>query len=72
MNKSFTTALLLSIFLGVFGIDRFYLNKVGTGLLKLAITIFTLGLFAWIWWLIDIILIASGSMTDKNGQELIK
>jgi TM2 domain-containing membrane protein YozV len=72
MNKSFTTALLLSIFLGVFGIDRFYLGKIGTGILKLLVTIFTFGLFAWVWWIVDIVLIASGSMTDKNSQALIK
>lgn len=71
-QKQFMVALLLSIFLGVLGIDRFYLNKVGTGLLKLAITILTLGLLSWIWWLVDIILIASGSMTDKQGRPLLK
>jgi TM2 domain-containing membrane protein YozV len=71
-QKNFTTALLLSIFLGGLGVDRFYLGKVGTGLLKLTISIFTLGLFAWVWWLVDIILIASGSMTDKQGNALAK
>lgn len=72
MQKNFTTALLLSVFLGGMGVDRFYLGKVGTGLLKLAISLFTLGLLGWIWWLIDIILIASGSMTDSDGRKLIK
>ena len=60
------TALLLSIFLGELGIDRFYLGKIGTGLLKL-ITVGGGG----IWWIIDIILIASGSMKDKRGNELV-
>ena len=72
MNKSFTTTLLLSIFLGTFGVDRFYLGKVGTGILKLLITIFTFGLFAWIWWLVDILLIASGNMTDNQGNKLVR
>lgn len=63
--KSKTTALLLSIFLGELGFDRFYLGKIGTGLLKL-ITVGGCG----VWWLIDIILIASGKMTDKKGNEL--
>ena len=65
--KSWVAALLLSIFLGELGIDRFYLGKVGTGILKLI----TLGGFG-IWWLIDLILIATNSMTDSNGRPLQK
>jgi TM2 domain-containing membrane protein YozV len=65
MMKDKTTALILSIFLGELGIDRFYLGKVGTGILKL-IT----GGGASIWWLVDIILIATGRMTDKAGNAL--
>ena len=64
--KKKVTAPLLSIFLGELGIDRFYLGKIGTGLLKL-ITVGGGG----IWWIIDIILIASGSMKDKRGHELV-
>jgi TM2 domain-containing membrane protein YozV len=71
-QKNFITALLLSIFLGALGIDRFYLGKIGTGLLKLFISIFSFGALAWIWWLVDIILIASGTMTDKWGRTLSK
>ena len=65
--KSWVAALLLSIFLGELGIDRFYLGKIGTGILKL-ITFGGLG----IWWLIDLILIATNSMTDSNGRPLQK
>lgn len=57
--KKWIVALLLSIFLGTLGIDRFYMGYIGTGILKLLITIVTLGFAAWIWWLIDIILIAT-------------
>ena len=46
--------LLMSIFFGYLGIDRFIMGHIGTGLLKLC----TLG-GCGIWWLIDIILIAS-------------
>ncbi len=64
--KSWLATLLLSIFLGEFGIDRFYLGKIGTGILKL-ITLGGLG----IWWLIDIILIIAGVMKDKQ-ERLVK
>ena len=47
-------ALLMSIFFGGLGVDRFMMGKVGTGLLKL-ITLGGLG----IWWVIDLILIAT-------------
>jgi len=52
-------ALIMSILFGMLGVDRFMMNKVGTGIAKLLITVFTLGLLGWIWWIIDIILIAS-------------
>ncbi|MGO4493354.1 TM2 domain-containing protein, partial [Arthrobacter sp. 2YAF22_2] len=50
-QKSFLTTWLLALLLGALGADRFYLGKVGTGILKLV----TLGGFG-IWALIDIIL----------------
>ena len=63
--KSKMVALLPSIFLGELGIDRFYLGYIGLGILKL-LTGGGLG----IWWLVDLILIATGKMKTKDGQEL--
>jgi TM2 domain-containing membrane protein YozV len=65
-GKSFTTTLILSILLGGLGIDRFYLGYTGLGILKL-ITGGGLG----IWWLIDIILIATRKLTDAQGNPLV-
>ena len=53
------------MFLGGWGVDRFYLGKVGTGILKL-VTGGGLG----VWWLIDVILVLSGKATTKSGQPL--
>ena len=64
--KSTTTALILSILLGELVVDRFYLGYVGLGILKLI----TAGGFG-IWSLIDLILIATGKMTAKDGSELV-
>ncbi len=47
-------ALLLSIFVGSLGVDRFVMGHIGLGILKL----FTLGGMG-VWWLIDVILIAT-------------
>ena len=65
--KSKITALLLSIFLGSIGVDRFYLGYIGLGIVKLI----TCGGFG-IWSLIDIILIAVDKLPTKDGQPLSK
>ena len=64
-KKNKMVALLLCIFLGVLGVHRFYVGKIGTGLLYL----FTGGLFG-IGWIIDIILIAVGSFKDQFNLPL--
>lgn len=62
-GKSQGVALVLAILLGGIGIHRFYLGHIGMGILYL----FTAGLCG-IGWLIDIILIATGSLEPKDGS----
>jgi TM2 domain-containing membrane protein YozV len=64
-DKSFITTWLLAWFLGVLGVDRFYLGKIGTGVAKL-LTLGGLG----VWAFIDLILVLTGSQKDKHGRPL--
>lgn len=65
--KSRTVALLLSLFLGVIGIHRFYVGKTGTGILMILLC--ATGISE-IWDIIDFIKICTGSFTDSNGKKL--
>ena len=73
-QKSKLAAGLFGIFLGGFGVHRFYLGYVGIGLAQLLISVlscFFLSPFIWIWGLIEGILILSGSMNrDAKGNLL--
>ena len=63
-GKKKTTAALLCFFLGGAGFHRFYVGKVGTGIL----TIVTFFGFCGIWPLVDFIQILRGRFTDKLGN----
>lgn len=65
--KSRLVTLLFCILLGIFGVHRFYVGKIGTGILML-LTLGGLG----IWNLIDLILVAVGSFRDKEGKRVFR
>lgn len=60
--KSRATALFLSVFVGVLGVDRFYLGYTGMGILKLL----TGGCFG-ILYILDILSIANGTLSPADG-----
>ena len=64
-QRSWRVALLLSLFLGFFGADRFYIGRTKSAIAKL-LSFGGVG----VWWLSDFILIASDWRRDADGQPL--
>src|SRR5690348_7956018 len=64
-EKRILPAAILCFFLGWLGVHRFYVGKIGTGILQLL----TFGGFG-IWAFIDFIMIVVGSFRDSDGNLL--
>lgn len=62
-QRHFLALFFLSFMWGMFGVDRLYMGRIGTGILKL-ITLGGLGL----WTLTDFIIIMTGTFRDKQGR----
>ena len=58
-------AILLVVLLGLVGAHRFYVGRIGSALLM----IFTLGGLG-IWWLVDIIIVSTGQLADREGKRV--
>jgi TM2 domain-containing membrane protein YozV len=61
-EKDFVPAILLCFFVGMLGAHRFYVGKIGTGILQI-LTFGGLG----IWVMVDFIMIATGNFKDSQG-----
>lgn len=71
-DKSKVVAGLLQLIglFGVVGIGRIYLGNTGLGVLQLIVGLVTLGIGAFIWGVIDAILILTGRVRDRQGRPL--
>jgi TM2 domain-containing membrane protein YozV len=71
-EKSRLAAGLLGIFLGAWGIHRFYLGNIGIGIIQIIVTLITCGIGG-LWGFIEgIIIIAGGNWRDAKGMPLKK
>ena len=69
-DKSKLVAGLLQIFLGGFGIGRFYIGDNKTAVWQIVVTVLTCGIGS-LWGLIDgIIMLATDNVTDAQGRPL--
>ncbi|MBI0001344.1 TM2 domain-containing protein [Bartonella sp. W8122] len=58
-------------FFGIFGVHRFMVGKIGTGVLMLLLTVTVIGsVISFIWSIIDFILILMGKFKDKDGNPI--
>lgn len=60
---------LLGLF-GIVGVGRMYLGQVGLGIAQLVVGIVTCFIGAWIWGIIDAILILTDKVRDPQGRPL--
>lgn len=65
-KKDRTTGLILAVLIGKFGVDRFYLNDIGMGILKFV----TLG-GCLIWWVVDWFTV-QGRVDEYNRRKALE
>ena len=63
MSAKYKCLLVLVMWMGMYGAHRFYVGKIGTGLLM----VFTLGGLG-IWWMVDLFKVLSETFEDAEGN----
>ena len=66
-QRHFLITFFFSFMWGSFGVDRFYMGYIGTGIIKLV----TFGGFG-IWTIIDLFVIMAGAMKDKQDRDMLQ
>jgi RNA polymerase subunit RPABC4/transcription elongation factor Spt4 len=64
-HRTWLIVLLMCLFIGPLGLHRFYVGKIGTGILMI-LTAGGLG----IWVIVDLVMIVTGNFTDKDGYKI--
>ena len=65
-DKSRMTTLLLWVFAGFLGLHRFYVGRVGSGVLWFV----SFGLFS-VGWIYDLVMVATGEFVDDQGKRVL-
>lgn len=72
-QKSRLAVVLFALFFGPIGFHRFYVGKIGTGIVQLVLSLTIFGLFISIpWSIIDLIMAIAGSFRDKENRVVEK
>ncbi|WP_425905713.1 TM2 domain-containing protein [Nitrobacter sp. TKz-YC02] len=72
-RKSRLVTFLLAFFLGMFGAHRFYVGKIGTGIVQLLFTLSGIGMLVSApWVLVDWIFVLSGNFKDGQGRKITR
>jgi TM2 domain-containing membrane protein YozV len=65
-DRNRLTTFLLCLLLGYFGVHRFYVGRIGSGILWLL----TGGILA-VGWIYDLVMIATGEFVDEDGKRIV-
>jgi len=67
-DRTILPAFLLCFFFGIFGAHRFYAGRTGSAVAMLVLFFVTLGIVPTFWMLVDLIILATSSFKDGQGN----